>query len=326
MNIISSDTTGGKMIRTLLIGVILFLIGMIELQYIAVQFGYIEAQFGIVISSIISIILISFSLLRIAVDLGNEDIRRRQAEENIHLINEKLVKRSAELEASNKELEQFAYITSHDLQEPLKTISNYTGIIYKKYKDTLDKNTRTYLEFLIQATIRLKTLINDILQYSRIERNVIFEKTDCNQIVKEVLEDLATPITESNAKIEVGTLPVIFCSKDIKQVFQNLIGNAIKYRNPATEPTVKVRGYPQAGNWLFEVQDNGIGIEKEYHERIFGLFQKLHPKHRYEGSGIGLAICKKVVEIHGGKIWLESEPGKGTTFYFTISKTIKNEQ
>jgi light-regulated signal transduction histidine kinase (bacteriophytochrome) len=167
----------------------------------------------------------------------------------------------------------------------------------------------------------MQTLIKDLLDYSRIGHDKTKTLIDCNKILQDVLQDLNTSIKESNARIDVGKLPVIKGYTDIKSLFQNLISNAIKFRKKDTAVNINVYAEANYHEWIFKVQDNGIGIEKKYHERIFTIFQKLHSQKHYAGTGIGLALCKKIVELHGGKIWVESDPKKGTTFYFTIPET-----
>lgn len=223
---------------------------------------------------------------------------------------------------SYKELEQFAYVASHDLQEPLRTISNYVGLLEKKYKGKSDEDSDQYLEFILKATVRMQTLIKDLLDYSRIGHDKTLRVIDCNKLLNEVLNDLETSIKESHATIYSENLPVIKAFPDIKSLFQNLISNAIKFRKKDVAPVINISAQSRENEWLFIIKDNGIGIPKNFHERIFTIFQKLHSQKQYPGTGIGLAHCKKIVELHGGKIWIESEAENGSAFYFTISKTI----
>jgi len=223
---------------------------------------------------------------------------------------------------SNKELAQFAYITSHDLQEPLRTITNYTNLFQEEYKGKMGDDGDKYLNSINKATVRMQTLIKDILEYSRIGRNKVFESIDCNKIVQDVLHDMESSIMDSNAVIKVDKLPVIKGYAELRSLFQNLISNAIKYRKKETLLVINIGSSESYDDWNFWVKDNGIGIDKMYYERIFTIFQKLHSQKEYPGTGIGLANCKKIAELHGGKIWVESEPDKGSTFYFTIPKNI----
>ncbi|MGZ4048778.1 MAG: ATP-binding protein [Bacteroidia bacterium] len=227
------------------------------------------------------------------------------------------------LKAANAELANFAYIASHDLQEPLRTIVNYVDLFQKKYSEKLDKKSDEYLRYISEATVRMRTLINDLLEYSRIGRlDSEIASIDCNKLLQTVLRDLSVAIKESNSKIKVEKLPVIIgYPTEMKSLFQNLISNAIKFRKPDKDTIVTVTAQAKDNDWLFAVKDNGIGMDKKYHNRIFTIFQRLHTQKEYPGTGIGLAQSKKIVELHKGKIWVESEPGQGSTFYFTIPKT-----
>jgi light-regulated signal transduction histidine kinase (bacteriophytochrome) len=227
---------------------------------------------------------------------------------------------------SNKDLEQFAFIASHDLQEPLRTISNYVGLIQKKYKSQLDEDADKYLGILLGAAIRMQSLIKDLLDYSRIGQVRILESIDCNTVMHQVIEDLDASIKETNTEIIVEKLPVIFGYPEIKSLFQNLVVNAIKFRKKNEDPVIRISAVDKGKVWIFSINDNGIGIEDLYHEKIFTIFQKLHAVKEYAGTGIGLAHCKKIVELHGGDIWVDSEAGKGSTFYFSIQKKIFHEK
>jgi hypothetical protein len=239
-------------------------------------------------------------------------------EANITL-EKKVLQRTAELESKNKELEQFAYVASHDLQEPLRTTTSFVELIRKQYYGKLDGTANKYIDYIIQASDRMKTLIKDLLDYSRIGREKTFEQVDCNVILDEVLADLDKVIKENKAEIKAGPLPVVNgFSTELKLLFQNLISNSIKFRKPVIAPVIEIASHQENGHWLFTFSDNGIGIDKQYQQRIFIIFQRLHNRSVYEGSGIGLAHCKKIVELHGGKIWVESKAGEGSTFYFTL--------
>ena len=217
-------------------------------------------------------------------------------------------------------LEQFAYVASHDLQEPLRTVAGYLQLIERRYKSKLDKDADEFIQFAVEGAVRLQQLIDDLLTYSRIEtRGRPFENTDCNQVLDSVLAGLRGFIRENQATITHDSLPTVWGDRtQIGQLFQNLIGNAIKFRMPAEPPRIHIGCRRAEGAWEFTVQDNGIGISPEYFDRIFVIFQRLHAKSEYPGTGIGLAICKKIVERHGGRIWVESRPGEGATFLFTI--------
>lgn len=227
----------------------------------------------------------------------------------------------AELARSNKELEQFAYVASHDLQEPLRLVSAYTQLLMQRYRSKLDADADPIVKFITEGVDRMQQLIQDLLSYSRVSsQNKPFTEADSELILQTALKNLAISIRESQATVTHAPLPRLLCDpSQLGQLFQNLIGNALKFHG--TEPPKIHMGATQSSDgldWLFAISDNGIGIEPEFHERIFIIFQRLHSRAKYKGTGIGLAICKRVVERHGGRIWVESEVGKGSIFYFTI--------
>ena len=228
-----------------------------------------------------------------------------------------------ELEVKNTELEQFAYVASHDLQEPLRTVSSFVELLEKEHEGRFNKAERQYMDYIIESAHRMKGLIKDLLEYSRIGRNKDLEKVDCNIVMNEVIADLDATIKASHAVITTGKLPVLVdYETDIKLLFQNLVNNAIKFRKRGSIPHVQVAAEQLNGSWKFSVKDNGIGISPKYFERIFIIFQRLHNRKEYEGTGIGLAHCKKIIEMRHGSIWVESEEGKGSTFYFTYPNKI----
>jgi signal transduction histidine kinase len=233
---------------------------------------------------------------------------------------EKEVKlRTLELERKNKELEQFAYVASHDLQEPLRTTTGFAELIKEKYLGKLDSEADTYIMYIIQSADRMKVLIKDLLDYSRIGRETEIKKIDCNEVLHEVISDLNGSIREGQAEIIAENLPVITgYPMEIKQLFQNLISNAIKFRKKNIAPQITINAEMKENAWQFSFRDNGIGIEEKYQSRIFIIFQRLHTRSEYDGSGIGLAHCKKIVDLHEGKIWVESTAGNGSNFKFTI--------
>jgi len=257
---------------------------------------------------------------------------RKQAEEA-------LKKTMADLERSNKELEQFAYVASHDLQEPLRMVASYVQLLAKRYQDKLDADANEFIGYAVDGANRMQEMINDLLSYSRIEtRGKPFETVDCTAILNQALTNLKIAIEESSAVITHNPLPTMTGDESqLIQLFQNLIGNAVKFRGKETphihiscksieEWEVQNRGLKSEirnlkskieKGWVFSVRDNGIGIDPQHKERVFNVFQRLHGRD-YSGTGIGLSICKRVVERYGGKIWVESEPEKGSTFYFTI--------
>jgi PAS domain S-box-containing protein len=230
-----------------------------------------------------------------------------------------LERKTKELERSNAELEQFAYVASHDLQEPLRTVSSYMQLLASRYKDKLDKDANEFIDFAVDGSKRMRQLINSLLEYSRVNRDKPFEWVDTNELMKEIKNDIKDQIKESGAIIKHNGLPKIYGDYVlIGQLFQNLIGNAIKFHGEE-KPEIKISGKQKNGSYLFSIEDNGIGIPKEYREKIFVIFQRLNSREKYPGTGIGLSICKKIVEKHGGKIWVESESGKGSSFFFTLN-------
>lgn len=227
----------------------------------------------------------------------------------------------AEIDAKNKELEQFTFIASHDLQEPLRTVASFAGLLSKQYSGKiLDENADKYLQYMMQSAGRMKELITGLLYYSRIGKERVLETTDCNVLINEVLHDLTVAIQESGAKISVSPLPTLpVYATELKQLFQNVISNAIKFRKPNTQPEISISAHKVNNVWQFAFKDNGIGIDPVNFKKIFIIFQRLHDKTEYEGTGIGLAHCKKIVELHNGKIWVQSELNSGSTFFFTIN-------
>ncbi|MCU7492610.1 MAG: PAS domain S-box protein [Ignavibacteria bacterium] len=236
-------------------------------------------------------------------------------------IEEELVKALLDVEQSNSELEQFAYIASHDLQEPLRMIGSYSQLLTRRYEGKLDAKADQYINYITEGVQRMQTLIKDLLHYSRTATSKEDMQTvDLNIVMTEVLTDLKVAIETSHADIKVSPLPPLKANHtQVRQLFQNLIGNAIKFRGDES-PVIEVSAQEESEVWQFSIKDNGIGIDPEYSEKIFMLFQRLNDREKYPGTGIGLAVCKKIVERHGGKIWIESEAGKGTTFFFTIRK------
>ncbi|HTE27866.1 sensor histidine kinase [Flavitalea sp.] len=255
-----------------------------------------------------------FSILK---DATEKQMTARQLTE----LNENLKKRAAELQASNIELERFAYVASHDLQEPLRMVSSFLQLLEKKLGGNLDDTSKKYIYFAIDGAERMKTLIQDLLQYSRIGTSKeLVVSVDCNEIMNSVKNIYTLAIRETKADLIVHPMPVIKAEKgQIHQLFQNLVGNAIKYSSPEP-PRIEVGYEEQAEHWQFYVKDHGIGINQKFYDKIFVIFQRLHNKSEYTGTGIGLAICKKIVERHGGTIWVESEQCKGSTFFIRLPK------
>lgn len=256
---------------------------------------------------------------------ATRDVTDRKENEALLLdLNNRLKHRADELAASNVELERFAYIASHDMQEPLRMITSFLQLFKKKYEDQIDETAEQYIHFAVDGAERMKKLIMDLLEYSRVGSNKDdLEEIDTNILLKEVVNVFVTRIDELQATMVVNPLPVIKANKvQLFQLFQNLIGNALKYHS-GEAALVEVSGWEEENDFVFSVRDNGIGIKPVFFEKIFVLFQRLHHKTEYSGTGIGLAICKKIVDRHGGKIWVTSEPGKGSCFYFSISKSAE---
>lgn len=226
------------------------------------------------------------------------------------------------LARSNSELEQFAYVASHDLQEPLRMVTSYMELLERRYKDKLDADANEFIGYAVDGAGRMKALITDLLTYSRVgSKGKELVATDCEAVLRDVLANLQTLIEDTQAEVNHQPLPCVLGDAiQLLQLFQNLIGNALKFRGEAA-PRIEIKAEQttDAGDWLFSVSDNGIGIDPQYYDRIFAVFQCLHSRDVYEGTGIGLAVCKKIVERHGGTIWLESTQGQGTTFYFTLA-------
>ena len=236
-----------------------------------------------------------------------------------------LKKKTEELARSNEDLEQFAYVASHDLQEPLRTVTSYVQLLSKRYEGKLDSDADEFIRFAADGAIRMWKLVNDLLAYSRVgTRGKEFSPTDSQEVLAQSVDDLKVAIEENGALVTHDPLPMVMADRpQLGQLFQNLIGNAIKFRG-SEPPRIHISASRNGNGWTFSVRDNGIGIAAEYAERIFVIFQRLHSRQEYAGTGIGLAICKKIVERHGGRIWVESEVGKGATFHF-ILPAVKTE-
>ncbi len=245
-------------------------------------------------------------------------LREKRERSLRHQVEEDLARKVDELARSNADLEQFAYVASHDLQEPLRMVTAYTQLLAERYRGKLDENADKFLGYACEGAQRMQVLIQDLLAFSRVGRKEACESVECNVVMREVLQTLTSAIQESHAAVTPGELPTVWADRtQVAQIFQNLIGNAIKFRGKES-PLVSVQAEKADQRWLFTVSDNGIGIAPEYTENIFVVFQRLHARTEYPGNGIGLAICKKIVERYGGKIWVESQAGSGSTFKFTL--------
>lgn len=235
-----------------------------------------------------------------------------------------LGRQAAELGRSNADLEQFAYVVSHDLQEPLALIQRYAELLAEEKIADKNKQASGYLEQVLDSSQRMQSMIDAILEYSRIEtRGTPFRSVDIEEVVAEAVANLSAAMEESGAEVRYRDLPTVNADRgQMLQLFQNLIGNAVKFRTPRRKPRIRITASEQAAHWRFTVQDNGIGVDPDQRERIFGMFQRLHTGSEYPGTGIGLAICRGIVRRHGGDIWVDSVPGEGSTFHFTIAKAL----
>ena len=241
-------------------------------------------------------------------------------------LSRELEEQSRELQESNRELERFASVASHDLKEPLRMIRSFMELLEKKYSAQLDETAQKYIEFAVDGSSRMTALIDDLLEFSRVGRKYTeFEEVDVNKLIEEILDHYNPSIKEKNASVKVHDMPdVRAVPVSLKLVFQNLISNALKYQKKAVDTVIEIAANDRNEHWEFSVSDNGIGIEEKYLDQIFELFERLHASDEYPGTGMGLATCKKIVHQHGGEIWAESEPGKGSTFHFTISKKLQS--
>jgi light-regulated signal transduction histidine kinase (bacteriophytochrome) len=242
------------------------------------------------------------------------------ANKELEIQNTEKEKRVAELKTAVEELEQFVYVASHDLQEPLRMVSSYTQLLERRYKDKLDDDARDFIFYAVDGATRMQKLINDLLQYSRITTHAkTYQQVDTASIMGQVISNLQLLIEENTAIITNDDLPVIRAEEtQMVQVFQNLIGNAIKFRKKSEYPRIHVSCTRKNNLYEFSVRDNGIGIDMQYQERVFIIFQRLYSAKDYAGTGIGLSINKRIINRHGGTIWFESKENEGTTFYFTI--------
>ena len=272
----------------------------------------------------VGILIDGFNEMLKQIQMRDEELERRQEQLERQVVelkraDQELKRYAAELVRSNKELEQFAYIASHDLQEPLRMVASYTQLLARRYEGKLDSDADDFIGFAVDGATRMQELINGLLTYSRVgTRGKDLEPTDCEVIYERTLQNLQRAIEESGASLTHDPLPTVVADDiQLGQLFQNLISNAIKFRSKEP-PRIHVSAKQEANEWVFSVSDNGIGIDPEFAERIFAMFQRLHNRTEYPGTGIGLAVCKKIVERHGGRIWVESELGKGTVFYFTM--------
>jgi light-regulated signal transduction histidine kinase (bacteriophytochrome) len=247
---------------------------------------------------------------------------RKLSQIKLNELHQNLQKTASDLAVSNAELEQFAYIASHDLQEPLRMVTSFLSQLEKKYSDIIDEKGKQYIYFAVDGAKRMRQIILDLLEFSRVGRfDGKMETVDTNKVVEEVVSLFRNQIEETGAVVHFKDLPVVQTFQSpFRQVIQNLISNALKYQKPDQKAVVNISAKKVESQWQFAISDNGIGIEPEYYDRIFAIFQRLHNKDEYSGTGIGLAIVKKIIEVMGGQIWIESKPGEGSTFFFTLKE------
>lgn len=311
---VTSDSFGGIMARRLLPTTIIVPSILGWLRHEGLRTGLYDAEFGTALFSIVNIVIFTGVVWWSINSLHRMDAKRRETEKE-------LKETATKLARSNADLEQFAYVASHDLQEPLRAISGCVQILQQRYQDQIDSSGDEVIKHTVDGATRMQTLINDLLTYSRLTtREGPVELIDCSQILQQAIANLDVAIKENKAVLTYDKLPMVKADPvQLSQVFQNLIGNALKYRSERT-PKIHIGVEEKENEWRFYVSDNGIGIAPQYAERIFRIFQRLHTRKEYSGTGIGLAICKKIVERHGGRIWVESELEEGSTFYFTLPK------
>jgi len=275
---------------------------------------------GLIIPIDLSVNALEFDDKTIFAGLVRDISKRKKSEADLR-------EQTDALEKSNQELEQFAYIASHDLQEPLRMISSYLNLLSRRYAGKLDEDADEFINYAVDGAQRLQKQINDLLAYSRVgTRGGSLKPVDTNEVLKRVLENLKINIEENDAEIQLDEFPTILGDESqLIQLFQNLIGNALKF-HANVRPVIEIMVKKKIKLWQFTVKDNGIGIDPEYKDRIFQIFQRLHTREEYPGTGIGLAICRKIVERHGGTIWVYSEPGKGCSFNFTLTGTESEKE
>jgi len=277
---------------------------------VAISFRPLQTEDGVVITSAI-----------------RDITQRKKNEEQIRELNasleERVVARTEELMRSNEELQQFAYIASHDLQEPLRTVSIFAQLLAKRYRGQLQGDADQFIRYIVEGSERMERLIHDLLDFSRVDARGTdyFARTRCDDVLTDAVHNLHSLITENGARVTHDALPVVMADPvQLTRLFQNLLVNSIRYRSDAP-PEIHIAAEARDNEWWFSVEDNGIGIEPQYAEKVFGIFKCLHPRDQYPGSGMGLAICRKIVSRHEGRIWVESDLGQGATFRFTLPKT-----
>jgi signal transduction histidine kinase len=270
-----------------------------------------------------------FAAIGITISVVIERLRRtnaaaERAREELTIVNKALTQRTTALAHANDELERFAYGLAHDLRTPLRTITTLTQLLIERNAATLDENSRECAQLIVEGAGRMEVLIRGLLEYAAsVDEPAERTMTDVNRVVNRAMEDLRASITSTGANVTAGPLPVVPASEtQLTQVFTNLIGNAVKYRSPDRRPEIHLQAEEQPDHWIFHVRDNGIGLDMQYADHVFGMFKRLHGDQAYEGNGIGLALCKSIVERHGGRIWVDAQLGTGATFSFTLPKAF----
>jgi signal transduction histidine kinase len=283
------------------------------LRILGQNMGYYSAAFGTALYTISVLIILSIFVWNSILSFNKTDRKRKEA-------NKELKKNLEELERSNRELQSFAFITSHDLQEPLRTMASYAQLIERRYKGQLDPDADEFLEYMVGGAKRMKSMIQGLLDYSQVEaKSNQFKEISAEKALDNALSNLQYSIDQCHAEVKHDPLPWIFADESqIVRVFQNLIGNALKFRKKDETPKIHISAKKDDNEWIFSVKDNGIGIEDQYFDKIFEVFKRLHAIGEYSGAGIGLSIVKRIIDRHGGHMWVKSSPGKGSTFYFTI--------
>jgi signal transduction histidine kinase len=311
---VSSDSFGGLLARRLLPAVLIIPIALGWIEHRGFANGYFGPGVGLALLAVANVVVLVLVVWRGVVTMHRMDAHRRGAELE-------LKETAARLRRSNYDLEQFAYVASHDLKEPLRAIGGSVQLLEAKLGGQLAPENRNIFRMTLDGALRMQKLIDDLLTYSRLtSREAPLEPVDSAAVFQDVLTDLKPGLDESGAVLNIDTLPVVRADRtQLGQIFQNLISNAIKYRSSRTLK-IHIGVQDKGSEWQFSVRDNGIGIPPQYADKVFKIFQRLHPRNEYPGTGIGLAIAKKVVERHGGRIWFESEPEEGSTFFFTLPK------
>ncbi|WP_405564943.1 ATP-binding protein [Polaribacter sp. Asnod6-C07] len=320
-SIFFTNLAGSNILKSIFPIIFLIPICLSYLLIFAISESIVKSDFGIVLHTVLLVIITFICIAYISSNLNKTDLKRKKLENLLQQSNKELLRLNNQLTEKNKDLEQFVYIASHDLQEPLRTVTSISELLKDEYKDSMDENAKTYINFITEGIARMHCLVRDLMDYSRLGNEVKFSEVNVNAVLEDIKKDLSLKLKESKTEIKHNTLPNIIANESgIRQLFQNLISNAIKFRKKETVPNIIITTNDKGDFWQFNIQDNGIGIEKKHSEKIFKIFKRLHRETEYTGTGIGLANCKKIVELHNGKIWLTSILNEGSTFHFTLKK------